>query len=231
MFLVARAPSISEERFHYHYRHIHGELARETLSRPSGGLMNRYVQSHRIGTSLDGLPSLPFEAVGEAWFDSEVDLQTSYERPSFLQRVVPDEQRFADLTRSVWFNTRSCIRLRASQLPPAAARIIILIRRRDDIGDDDFRNAWRAHATQFLDTPGLIEYVQTEVVSEAPQPRAEGPARPLTGWTALESLTFPDVFEIDRRWPTIRGPFLGDLASFAQVDACASLVAALYRIY
>src|SRR6202012_1010300 len=57
MFLVPRRADITEERFHYHYRWVHGELARETLSRPGGGFMNHYVQSHRLGL-LDGLPPL-----------------------------------------------------------------------------------------------------------------------------------------------------------------------------
>jgi hypothetical protein len=227
MFLSGRPSHVSEERFHYHYRWIHGELARETLSRPNGGLMNRYVQSHRIGV-LDGLAPLELEALGEAWFDSDEDQQTSYTREAFLHRIVPDETRFADPTRTIWFATRSRIVRRAGVLPPAAARIVVAVARRED---DPARGRWDDRAVQVGRTPGVLEVVQADVVAESPLDLADGGVRPESGWTALEMLTFADVFEIDRGWPLMRDAYLEQLAEVADVERCAAFVASVQRVF
>jgi hypothetical protein len=78
---------------------------------------------------------------------------------------------------------------------------------------------------------GLIEIVQTEVVSEEPRVLSDGSTRAASGWTAVESLTFADVMELEVRWQELKDDFLADLATFAEVDGCAALVAAAQRIY
>lgn len=46
-----------------------------------------------------------FDGTAELWFDSVADKDAFFSDPDYLRDVQPDEERFADMTRTVFFVT------------------------------------------------------------------------------------------------------------------------------
>ena len=99
---VKRRPDLSPEAFHDHWRTTHAELVRSIDA--TRRYVRRYTQCHTVATEYaDGEPA--FDGTAELWFDSAADLDAFYSDPEYLARVNPDEARFADMTRTVFFVT------------------------------------------------------------------------------------------------------------------------------
>ena len=93
---IPRAPHISPQHFHDHYRHPHGTLGRHISK------MRGYVQSHQVHSELLDDRQTRFEACAEVWLDSVADAATFGEDPVYLSDVKDDEPNFVDLPKLCW---------------------------------------------------------------------------------------------------------------------------------
>jgi len=112
VFCVRRRASIDDAEFHRYWRDEHGPLVRSV----QGDLgIHRYVQAHTIATPLNDLlragrgAAEPYDGVAELWWDGTLEeFQARISTPEGLaagQRLLEDEARFIDLTRSSLFLT------------------------------------------------------------------------------------------------------------------------------
>jgi hypothetical protein len=95
--LVPRRSDISAQEFHDHWRHPHG-----TLCIPIPTLW-RYVQNHRLDTSLLDGDQGKYDGIVEAWFETVEHVQGLSEDAQFVQHVKPDEPAFIDVDDLVLF--------------------------------------------------------------------------------------------------------------------------------
>jgi hypothetical protein len=93
---IPRAPHISPQHFHDHYRHPHGTLGRHITK------MRGYVQSHQVHSDLLDDRQTRFEACAEVWIDSVADAAIFGEDPVYLSDVKDDEPNFVDLPNLRW---------------------------------------------------------------------------------------------------------------------------------
>jgi uncharacterized protein (TIGR02118 family) len=108
-FCLKRQPHLSREEFQRYWLERHGPLVREL----AGTLrVRRYVQTHTLDHAFNatvrrgrGAPE-EYDGVAELWWDSFEDLTAPGATPEGRQagrRLLEDERRFIDLTRSpVW---------------------------------------------------------------------------------------------------------------------------------
>ena len=89
--LIPRKPGVSAQEFHDHWRHPHGTLARRI------SLIRKYVQSHQLHSSVDGIRESVFEGVAEVWMDSAADAMSLGQEPWYVEHLIPDERIFIDL--------------------------------------------------------------------------------------------------------------------------------------
>lgn len=93
---IPRAPQLTPQQFHDHYRHPHGTLGRH-LSKMRG-----YVQSHQVHSNLLDERQTRFEACAEVWLDSVEDAANFGEDPIYLRDVKHDELNFVDMPNLSW---------------------------------------------------------------------------------------------------------------------------------
>lgn len=91
--LISPRHGISLQAFHDHWRHPHGTIAKNVRS------VRRYIQNHRIDSSLLGPNPTPFEGVAEGWFDSLAEGVALGAMPYAIEHVFPDEERFIDRSK------------------------------------------------------------------------------------------------------------------------------------
>ena len=106
VFCLTRLPHLSREEFQRYWREQHGPLVRE-CAKALG--IRRYVQVHTLDTPVNeglrrgrGGPEA-YDGVAELWFDSLESLAAAgatAEGRAAGKRLVEDEKRFIDLTRS-----------------------------------------------------------------------------------------------------------------------------------
>jgi uncharacterized protein (TIGR02118 family) len=105
-FAVRRRTDIDPAEFHRYWRDQHGPLVRSL--QPALGI-RRYVQTHRIETSLNDVLRAargalePFDGVAELWWDdldALVAAASSSEGSAAGQTLLEDEARFIDLDQS-----------------------------------------------------------------------------------------------------------------------------------
>ncbi len=48
---------------------------------------------------------MPFDGTAELWFDTVQDKNAFFSDPDYVKDIQPDERRFADMTRTVFFAT------------------------------------------------------------------------------------------------------------------------------
>lgn len=93
---IPRAPHISSQLFHDHYRHPHGTLGRHIST------MRGYVQSHQVHNDLLDDRQTRFEACAEVLLDNVADGASFGEEPVYLRDVRDDERNFVDLPNLRW---------------------------------------------------------------------------------------------------------------------------------
>lgn len=102
MIAVKRAPGLSPDEFREHMRSVHAVLVRTCPATEK--YVRKYVQSYTLTTGeSDQEP--PFDGAAELWFDSEEDMTSFFTDPDYLADVRPDESRFADMEKTVFFVT------------------------------------------------------------------------------------------------------------------------------
>lgn len=103
MVIIRRRGDLTPEQFRRHWREVHGPLVRDNPA--TKRFVRRYVQCHTL-TSEYGDGAEPYDGVAELWFDSLEDKQSFFSDPDYLRDVQPDEARFADMERTVFFVTQ-----------------------------------------------------------------------------------------------------------------------------
>ena len=111
-FVIRRKPDLDVAEFHRYWREQHAQLVAthaKTLR------IQRYVQSHRIETPVDGalaasreITGEPYDGVAELWWDSVEDLLAAMSEEAGVAAsaaLLEDEARFIDLPACrIWFN-------------------------------------------------------------------------------------------------------------------------------
>ena len=99
---IRKRTDLSVEDFQDHRRTRHAELVRNSPA--AEAYIRKYVQCH---TMLDQYAQgeVAFDGTAELWFDTVADMEAFYSDPDYLRNVQPDEARFADMTKTVFFVT------------------------------------------------------------------------------------------------------------------------------
>ncbi len=95
--LVKARADRPQNRFHYHWRVVHGPLA----SAIDG--FERYVQGHMIDPSVWLFPPSGYAGLLEAWFVSAEEIGKALNSEHFVNKVKHDEYNFADLEGTLFF--------------------------------------------------------------------------------------------------------------------------------
>ncbi|MCE2391728.1 MAG: EthD domain-containing protein [Proteobacteria bacterium] len=115
-FCMRRLPQLSREEFQTYYRRDHTRVLNPEEVEALG--MRRYVQLHalsaeqcaRLDMGRGGEPE--FDAVAEIWLDDEESFERNWlgeAGQAALRRLMEDEQKFVDWSRSVIFMSRELV--------------------------------------------------------------------------------------------------------------------------
>lgn len=99
---IRKRPDMSAGEFHAHWRTRHAELVRNSPA--TAKYIRKYVQCHTMPEQYEQ-GEVAFDGTAELWFSSVADMEAFYSDPDYLSDVRPDEARFADMTRTVFFVT------------------------------------------------------------------------------------------------------------------------------
>ncbi|TJY63097.1 EthD family reductase [Sinimarinibacterium sp. CAU 1509] len=99
---IHRRPDMSPEAFHTHWRTQHAALVKNNPATQK--YVRKYVQCHTTAESY-AQGEAAFDGTAELWFDSAADRDAFFSDPDYLTHIQPDESRFADMTRTVFFVT------------------------------------------------------------------------------------------------------------------------------
>jgi uncharacterized protein (TIGR02118 family) len=99
---IRKRPDMSAGDFQEHLRTRHAELVRNSPA--TARCIRKYVQCH---TMIDQYKQgeVAFDGTAELWFESVADKDAFYSDPDYLRDVQPDEARFADMSKTVFFVT------------------------------------------------------------------------------------------------------------------------------
>ncbi|WP_160257568.1 MULTISPECIES: EthD domain-containing protein [Burkholderia] len=104
---VKRKPGFTREQFIEYLSETHAAIVRGCPA--SHRYVRKYVQSYTLQIGIDGKPMEPslqeYDAVSELWFDSIEDVKSFFSDPEYLASVHPDEARFSDRDKCVFFIT------------------------------------------------------------------------------------------------------------------------------
>lgn len=92
-----RRVGMSHDDYIAYWRDVHGPLLRDTpeISR----YLSRYVQHDlRANDAQSTVAHLEFDGMSEVWYKEGADRKALLAEPFFLERIVPDEQNFIDMT-------------------------------------------------------------------------------------------------------------------------------------
>ena len=99
---IHRNPELTPEQFHHHWRTQHARLVRESPA--SRRYIRKYIQCHTLPEAYEN-GEAAFDGTAELWFDSVADRDAFFTDPDYLAEIQPDEGRFADMSRTVFFVT------------------------------------------------------------------------------------------------------------------------------
>jgi uncharacterized protein (TIGR02118 family) len=99
---VKKRPDMSAEEFHEHWRTHHAQLVKDNPA--ALRYVRKYVQSHTMLEEYER-GEVAYDGTAELWFDTLQDKDAFFSDPDYLKSVRPDESRFADMTRTVFFVT------------------------------------------------------------------------------------------------------------------------------
>jgi hypothetical protein len=180
---VYRRADLSSERFHYHWRSVHGPVAARIE------LLKRYVQNHRIGPEVPGVPTLDCDGVVEVTFASMADAVALPSDETYLSGAGRDEPNFLDVQRSIGFLTSPRV-VWETTTPVAAAKAALLVRAAPTLSDSAFRHRWPEFLEGLRSTLDLCGLSYAFVLGEAPE-------RP---YDAVGFLTWPSLFAFEQQW-------------------------------
>lgn len=100
---IRRKQGMSQQDFHEYWGAQHANLVKACPA--SKRYVRRYVQCHTLNEAYSaGEPA--FDGTAELWFDSVADKESFFSDPDYLSQVRPDESRFSDMSRTLFFLTR-----------------------------------------------------------------------------------------------------------------------------
>ena len=100
---IRKREDMSVEDFQNHWRTNHASLVKSNPA--TSRYIRKYVQCHTLPEQYaDG--EAAFDGTAEIWFDSIEDKDAFFSDPDYLREVQPDEARFADMSRTVFFVTQ-----------------------------------------------------------------------------------------------------------------------------
>ena len=106
MGFYKRKPDWTWEQFSDYWRNVHGPLLHTAEIRR---YLSRYVQHHiRPNDSAQSTQPLEFDGFSEVWYERTEDRAKLLAEPFFLEKIVPDEQVFLDMSvvRTSVYDTR-----------------------------------------------------------------------------------------------------------------------------
>jgi uncharacterized protein (TIGR02118 family) len=99
---IRRREGMSVADFQDHWRNRHAALIK--ASPASKKYMRKYVQCHTLPDEY-AAGEAAFDGTAEIWFDSVADKDAFFSDPDYLRDIQPDEARFADMNKTVFFMT------------------------------------------------------------------------------------------------------------------------------
>jgi uncharacterized protein (TIGR02118 family) len=99
---VRRREGMSPEDFQSHWRDRHAALVKNNPA--TSRYVRKYVQCHTM-LSEYAAGEVAFDGTAELWFNSVADKDAFFSDPDYLRDVNPDEERFADMAKTVFFVT------------------------------------------------------------------------------------------------------------------------------
>jgi len=100
---IKRKQGMSPKDFHDHWGTQHATLVKSCPA--SRRYIRKYVQCHTLDEEyLAGEPA--FDGTAELWFESVADKERFFSDPDYLSQVKPDESRFSDMSRTLFFLTQ-----------------------------------------------------------------------------------------------------------------------------
>jgi uncharacterized protein (TIGR02118 family) len=99
---IKRKQGMSPKDFHDHWGAQHATLVKSCPA--SRRYIRKYVQCHTLEEEYSaGEP--PFDGTAELWFESAAEKERFFSDPDYLAQVKPDEARFSDMSRTLFFLT------------------------------------------------------------------------------------------------------------------------------
>jgi uncharacterized protein (TIGR02118 family) len=99
---IKRKQGMSPKDFHDHWGTQHATLVNSCPA--SRRYIRKYVQCHTLeGEYSAGEPA--FDGAAELWFESVAEKERFFSDPDYLAQVKPDEARFSDMSRTLFFLT------------------------------------------------------------------------------------------------------------------------------
>ena len=99
---IKRKAGMSPDEFHKHWRTTHAQLVKTNAA--SLKYVRKYNQCHTLaGEYARG--EVAYDGAAELWFDNVADKERFFSDPEYLAKIRPDESRFADMTKTVFFVT------------------------------------------------------------------------------------------------------------------------------
>src|SRR5579862_2509163 len=92
---VFKLPALSDERWHHHWRDVHGPM----VARLS--ILTRYVQIHRVAPTLEGFQGYGCIGLVDVTFATAADAASLQSNPDYVTGAHRDEANFLDRKRSI----------------------------------------------------------------------------------------------------------------------------------
>jgi hypothetical protein len=202
-----RRPDISVERFHYHWRAIHGPIGAALAS--VGG----YIQLHRVVPGLPGLLPLGCEGISDSWFPSVEAMEGTYDDPVYQERAKPDNDYYADVNRGAKLFAREEVVVAGGDERPDGVKAVVLLKRRDDVAAERFAEDWRAWSAEVVEAAGPVHAARCTTLTDGP--------RTTVPFDAVELLAWPTLAELEAAWDGVVRPLLPALGAFADLTVSA----------
>ena len=201
---IHRRPDVERAEFHRYWREVHGpliaslpELARHVV---------RYEQNHRLESDYardtyarygDGEPA-EFDGSTIMSFDSMAAYEAFANEPLYAEQIAPDEARFMDRARTLFFFTDEAETKLGGPREQAEAKLklMALLRRKPGLPIEDFHAHWSGpHGDLFRDTPALRDRILA--YHQSHRPAADYERDPATEWDGLAEQWYRSLEEFE----------------------------------
>jgi hypothetical protein len=178
---VFKLSQLSDERWHRHWRDVHGPMAARI------SLLTRYVQIHRVAPTLQGFQSYGCIGLVDVAFATAADAASLASDPDYLSGAHLDEANFLDRERSVTYLTRKEVLIQATERD-GTGRAVLLLSKHPALSGDD----WHADCLQGFRHAAKLQQIESHALEEPH-------AAPVD---AIAILCWRDVSALERAWRT-----------------------------